>query len=510
MVALRAARHIKCDEGKPICKKCSAGQLKCTYVDSPRKGKGKSNSELQTPSEASSPPLPSPGHALNLMELSGDDATCFDFFRNVMIPKLSGFFEAEFFQHTVLQLSFSEPAIWHALLAITSFALPKEYFEPDRKGKQTFPVFSRRFALDHYNKAVERLHGTMSQGELPVEVILTACLSFSILEIAFKNIQGAITHLQAGLRVLYSWKANHGEQNVTIDTYLTPIFEDFMIRAITYGWTNLSTEKHTYQPELERQAYFSNVREARISLLQIQRFGLEAARTFEMHKVDQSLGALTAGSSEEQRSQFVDSLQQWSQNFEKLLSTLRISQLDAKEVYAINTLRFQQKLAAIYIPYKFDNDETKFDSHVQDFEDALETAEFLCSSTNGTASEGESCQDLMFVGMHCPQVFVIITKCRNPVLRRRGLVLLKALPRGEDIRARTVVPEVAERVIAIEEEGLEGLRDAKGLVVPSDWARVHDINVISELAGDPKRCVVQFRLKGRDGVWYHREDEFVL
>jgi hypothetical protein len=34
---------------------------------------------------------------------------------------------------------------------------------------------------------------------------------------------------------------------------------------------------------------------------------------------------------------------------------------------------------------------------------------------------------------------------------------------------------IAERVVALEEEGLEELLDSKGDVVPSEWARIYDI-----------------------------------
>lgn len=123
-------------------------------------------------------------------------------------------------------------------------------------------------------------------------------------------------------------------------------------------------------------------------------------------------------------------------------------------------------------------------------------------------SVGKHCKDLTFLAMHFSQLYVIITKCRSPHLRRRGLAILKSLPYSKDLWTRKLMTKIAERVIEIE-EGLEDMENELGTSFPPEELRVHDINIISEMVGEPKKCVVQFRQR-RKGRWLHMEEEFVI
>ncbi|KAH8670131.1 hypothetical protein BGZ60DRAFT_527620 [Tricladium varicosporioides] len=508
--AICRARRVKCDEEKPICKRCSLGPWTCSYVHNVPKIRRKSTKGSSLTTEVpSTPDLQVPSFIetpLTPMGLSGEDARCYDYFRTVMVRKISGFFETEFFDKILLQLSYSEPAIWHALLAFAAFASPEEYFLPG--GTSAVPIFSRRFALDHYYKALRHLTGRMSQRQLPVEVILTACFAFSGLELVFKNVEGALAHLQSGFRVMYTWKATNTRHNVTIDTYLTPIFQDFILAALIYGSTMLPTGKYTYQPHLGQRPSFMSISEARISLLEILRYGLDSARAFEVEKVTENFTQPSTMTSSH-KLHFECCIQTWTRNFKALIDSPQSSSFIAKDIHMINILKFQQKLASIYIPMRFEMEEGKFDNHFLDFEDLLDTADALYQSEINSGPSEKRCKDLTFLAMHFSQLFVIITKCRNPLLRHRGLAVLKSLPYSKDIWTRKLMTKVAERAIEIEEAGSESMGNAFGIVVPPEEARVHDINIISEMVGDPKKCVVQFRQR-KNGEWIHRDEEFIV
>lgn len=71
------------------------------------------------------------------------------------------------------------------------------------------------------------------------------------------------------------------------------------------------------------------------------------------------------------------------------------------------------------------------------------------------------------------------------------------------------MPKVAERVIEIEEEGLEDLRDGTGEVVPSEWARVKYLSVASHKTKDSDKAVTSFTRsfsKCRDGAMQSWEE----
>lgn len=50
-------------------------------------------------------------------------------------------------------------------------------------------------------------------------------------------------------------------------------------------------------------------------------------------------------------------------------------------------------------------------------------------------------------------LYIVVSRCRDPAIRRRGLQLLASCNRREGIWDSTLTARVAERIIAIEEEG---------------------------------------------------------
>ncbi|KAH6662257.1 hypothetical protein B0J14DRAFT_571123 [Halenospora varia] len=148
--------------------------------------------------------------------------------------------------------------------------------------------------------------------------------------------------------------------------------------------------------------------------------------------------------------------------------------------------------------------QAKFDYHCQDFEDLLDVVDALYKNEMNKVSVEKHFKDLTFLAMHFSQLYVIITKCRSPHLRRRGLAILKSLPYSKDVWTRKLMTKVAERVIEIEEKGLEYMENELGTSFPPEDLRVHDINIISEMVREPKKCVVQFRQRRKGPTRFSR------
>jgi hypothetical protein len=58
-----------------------------------------------------------------------------------------------------------------------------------------------------------------------------------------------------------------------------------------------------------------------------------------------------------------------------------------------------------------------------------------------------------------------------------------------------IVIRLAERVVELEEEGLEDLTDAKGDVVPSEWARIYEIDTAPATIDGARLEMVTFKRK---------------
>jgi hypothetical protein len=63
--------------------------------------------------------------------------------------------------------------------------------------------------------------------------------------------------------------------------------------------------------------------------------------------------------------------------------------------------------------------------------------------------------------------------------------------------------KMAERVVELEEEGLEDLIDTKGDVVPSEWARIHEIETVPATIDGHRSELVTFKRKkgGKGNHW---------
>ena len=97
-----------------------------------------------------------------------------------MVPRLCGVFDATFWGRLVLQASQHEPAIRHAVIALSSL---HENFETSDLSKES--LGRDTFALQHYVKAIECLvqpqHG---QSKHTADVALMACVLFICFEVS--------------------------------------------------------------------------------------------------------------------------------------------------------------------------------------------------------------------------------------------------------------------------------------------------------------------------------------
>ena len=84
-------------------------------------------------------------------------------------------------------------------------------------------------------------------------------------------------------------------------------------------------------------------------------------------------------------------------------------------------------------------------------------------------------------------LYDVAATCQDPILRRQAIFLLKTLSRQEGAWDSDLAARVAERVAAIEEEGLGGVRSNADV---ADWARIR-VEPRFDLEG--RRAVLKYR-----------------
>jgi len=237
-------RHIKCDESKPACKRCTTTGRKCDGYVTPQP------LPSQTPEKRIQQPLlpktvPA-GLPTRPVTAKNRDIRQFDFFRTQTAQQLSGNFDAEFWNYLLLQIGHAEPTVWHSIIAVGS--LHEEYTLDHCGSKHRFDA-NRRIALDHYNKAIKRLTQPDKNQE-SVDVILVSCLLFVCLELLLENVKGAMVHVHSGVSILEAWQSEKGRvcggrsnlesKSSLIEDHVVPIFHRLKIQVATFDSTHLA------------------------------------------------------------------------------------------------------------------------------------------------------------------------------------------------------------------------------------------------------------------------------
>lgn len=127
----------------------------------------------------------------------------FKFFRERTAPCVSGYFHDSVWNQSVLQLSHSEPAILHALTALS--ALHEEKVLTKENGADVALVNSpHAFAITQYSKALNEMRTLLNESQVCLNKVLVCamlCIHFETLRESFVP---ALLHVDNVIKLLHS------------------------------------------------------------------------------------------------------------------------------------------------------------------------------------------------------------------------------------------------------------------------------------------------------------------
>jgi hypothetical protein len=158
----------------------------------------------------------------------------FYYFQTYTLPKWTEFFDSDLWSQKILQLSHTEPAIKHGILALSTMH--------ERFVKES-PVFSARtndFAFVQYMQAVKHSNELLAahqEGKVDLEKILIACIIFTCYENLAGNYRAASMHLRNGLRILGQHQSDTAPYIGTTATQETiaNVLYRFDLQAMTFS-----------------------------------------------------------------------------------------------------------------------------------------------------------------------------------------------------------------------------------------------------------------------------------
>ncbi|KAH7227240.1 hypothetical protein B0J15DRAFT_473365 [Fusarium solani] len=199
-IGRRRIRRVKCDEGRPACRRCVSTGRTCD-------GYGiwdNHQSRPPLPTGGGNSPLARPIVPISLATASDHERAGFEWFMAYTSTKMPGVFESKFWNSLVLQASWSEPAILQAVLALGA-AHRRVILSSDDSGTQLSgcPDRQERALLQHYSRAISLLQPYLTvKSKENLRVVLISCIVFTCLEFLRQQYQTGHALPQNSLKLL--------------------------------------------------------------------------------------------------------------------------------------------------------------------------------------------------------------------------------------------------------------------------------------------------------------------
>lgn len=210
-------KGIPCDPNNPDCKRAMSDAWNLNYDIDPREEGGMTSTDMSLTLFR-----PDVKWRRNWRERHS-----LNFFVNFSAPQMAGFFDSTFWQRMVIQTSYHEPAILHAITAIGALhecIMQRAFADEKRKARAI------EFALNQCNKAISCLTNSQavqntidfskrSRKTPNSRLALTTCVLFTCFEAMQGRCDSAVNHALQGRRLLEAT----GRPNVIS---MTPAEED--------------------------------------------------------------------------------------------------------------------------------------------------------------------------------------------------------------------------------------------------------------------------------------------
>ncbi|KAI9654626.1 MAG: hypothetical protein M1821_005833 [Bathelium mastoideum] len=368
-----------------------------------------------------------------------------------MAPILSGYFDGLFWNRLLLQLGQNEPAIKHAMMAVSSMY---ERFESSAANDPLFPVQEDRFALTSYNKAIKSLSQRLSDDGQSVHVPLVACILFICLEFLRRDIDAAMTHMHSGFailraRTIRSSQTGFPRTRDEINAEETMLSTFVRLRILSGLFGRPAPPMKVYEGPIDEwsneQLDITNFAEARSTLYKRMAPCLVFVRVCGEARYD----AVISPDYLMKQASFTTSLAQWKSAFEDWFSTRPVK--SNEDHLAANLLRLHYGIAEVWLAMCLRPNETDFDEYTDKFKEMVNYASSLINAPQAIPAETGS--HFSFEMGTVPPLYFIAVKCRHPVIRRRAIGFLLTSPRREGLWDAYRAGRVAERVMIREELG---------------------------------------------------------
>jgi hypothetical protein len=372
-------------------------------------------------------------------------------------------------------------------LAMVALGASHQAFEEERRSSQSSESKQERvaklqnFSIEYYTKAIGVLNSHIYKNRWKeLDVSLLCCIMCVAFEWLRGNYTAAGMHLSNGLLILREWSEVRGTTGPIVSfsspaghfirAKLAPLFTRLTIQARTLDtnrpppipWSSAITAARIKRSE-ER-----SVVAARADLDVVLSEIYLRAENFVYSFPDIFM-------KEGVREYSVSRLSEWQQKYHKHIFLL---DADRSAMLAASTeqlsLSIWHTLATVMLRAGYTADQGVYDAFLPWFQHMVTLSELLIESlSKSIATSSYSLSKFQVDIEQIPMLYFVGSRCRNPVVRRRALALLRIDGGREGLWDGSAQVRLLEEVIAIEEEGIEDVVDERSIPAA---ARIYAVN----------------------------------
>ncbi|RAH51163.1 Zn(II)2Cys6 transcription factor domain-containing protein, partial [Aspergillus brunneoviolaceus CBS 621.78] len=250
------ARRIRCDEQPDACKNCTSTGRKCDY-DLHRLPWGRQTT------------LPG---AITVQRhewiLTSDEQRCFSYFQHRTVSSVAELFDSPLWESHILRLSFTEPAVCHAVNMLSAIQQAAETNRMRLTGAQSDDDHLK-FALEQSVRASALLRRRQGSNDPQlIHTVLICCLLFVIGEHMRGNFDITIVHAKHGVRIMREAQSR-GQR---IDPALVDYFHHLDMESDLYCQTAQQGDTKREEPDWvtnDHPIVIQSVADARVAFMRI-------------------------------------------------------------------------------------------------------------------------------------------------------------------------------------------------------------------------------------------------
>ncbi|CAG8244994.1 unnamed protein product [Penicillium salamii] len=435
------SRRVKCDEQRPSCLRCLSSKRICEGYSTP----------IQT--------------NLTFDSLGDEERRAFLYFRSQTAHRIFGHQDANDWISTLLQLGHSEVPIKHALTAIASLHESQEPLGASvsvRRSEKHAQIKAQTLALKHYSAAIKSVQSESPNLPSRPEIVLVLCILFICFEQFQSGDAACLLHLKAGLKLIYWWRSRTSTytnlqeySRPTLDlvnNQITPAFQRLRVQFSLCMDTRhilLNLGVPLCLPPPNVPSSYSSFISARIDFDRTMNYIFSYLETSQCPDTTRPTQAS------------MDVLCQWKAALDT--STFPEERLTL-QMRTRNLLEMYFHVSAVIIETYHAQTESIFDQHTPRFQIIVDLAETL-AHTCVEMSEDYSLLFSFDLGI-IPPMFLVASRCRHPIIRRKAIALMLQSPMYHGIWQDRYSGLCAQRIMEIEEQNTEIIMDR--ITVPED------------------------------------------